>query len=99
MITFNKIIKLIKVKEGYGHTKSTDEKTVSVCGAVNMPSLSLRAKVEDTGRQIDLSVQIWQRDFEKGSFTHAEYGGIRYRIDSVTTGASDLLVKLSLVRG
>ena len=59
---------------------------------------SLKTSVEGVGRHIDLTAQVWKRDFDKDQFTHLDYSGTRYRIDNISTGLNDLIVKLSLER-
>ena len=97
-VVFSKNIKLLAVTQKCGHSGTEDVQTKCVRGSVSEPSLTLRTNVESVGRQVDLVVQIWRRDFEKAAYTHAEYQDIKYRIESVTAGMNDLIVKLLLVR-
>lgn len=98
-VLFNKSLTLVKVTETYGHSSETVENSLTVKGDVSLPSLSLKTSVEGAGRKIDLTAQVWKRDFDKDNFTHLEYDSIRYRIDNISTGLNDLIVKLSLERG
>ena len=97
-VVFSKDITLLAVPQKYGHSGTEDVQTAVVRGSVSMPNLTLKTNVESVGRQVDLVVQVWRRDFEKAAYTRAEYQGIRYRIESVTAGMNDLIVKLLLVR-
>ena len=98
-VLFNKSLTLVKVVEGYGYSSENTETTLNVKGDISLPSLSLKTSVEGVGRKIDLTAQVWKRDFDKDQFTHLEYNNIRYRIDNISTGLNDLIVKLSLERG
>lgn len=98
-VLFSKSLTLVKVTENYGHSSGTSETSLAVKGDVSMPSLTLKTSVEGVGRKIDLTAQVWKRDFDRDTFTHVDYSGTRYRIDNVTTGLNDLIVKLSLERG
>lgn len=97
-VAFTKNITLVRISREYGHGGTEAVTSATVRGSVSMPSLSLRTNLESVGRSIDFTAQVWRRDFEKAAYTHAEYNGVRYRIDNVSTGISDLIVKLSLTR-
>ena len=98
-VLFNKNLTLVKVTESYGYSSEVTETSRNVKGDISLPSLKLKTSIEGVGRKIDLTAQVWKRDFDKDEFTHVEYSGTRYRIDNVTTGLNDLIVKLSLERG
>ena len=98
-VLFNKSLTLVKVVEGYGYSGGMSETTLNVKGDIFLPSLSLKTSVEGVGRKIDLTAQVWKRDFERDAFTHVDYNDTRYRIDNISTGLNDLIVKLSLERG
>ena len=97
-VLFNKSLTLVKVVEGYGFSNQNTETSITVKGDISLPSLTLKTSVEGVGRKIDLTAQVWKRDFDKDKFTHVEYNGTRYRIDNISTGLNDLIVKLSLER-
>ena len=84
--------------KGYGYSGENSETSITVKGDISLPSLSLKTSVEGVGRKIDLTAQVWKRDFDRDTFTHLEYSGTRYRIDNISTGLNDLIVKLSLER-
>jgi len=98
-VLFNKSFALVKVTESYGHSDGADEIVMNVKGDISLPSLRLKTSVEGVGRKMDLTAQVWKRDFDRDNFTHIDYNGTRYRIDNVSTGLNDLIVKLSLERG
>ncbi len=98
-VLFNKSLTLVKVTENYGYSGETSETSLNVKGDISLPSLSLKTSVEGVGRKIDLTAQVWKRDFDKDQFTHLDYDGTRYRIDNITTGLNDMIVKLSLEKG
>ena len=98
-VLFNQPLTLIKITETYGHNRSVTETSLPVKGHISLPSLSLKTSVEGVGRHIDLTAQVWKRDFDKDQFTHLDYSGTRYRIDNISAGLNDLIVKLSLERG
>ena len=98
-VLFNKSLTLVKVTENYGHSGGTSETSLAVKGDISLPSLSLKTSVEGVGRKIDLTAQVWKRDFDRDTFTHVDYNDTRYRIDNISTGLNDLIVKLSLERG
>ena len=97
-VLFNKSLTLVKVVEGYGYSGENSETSITVKGDISLPSLSLKTSVEGVGRKIDLTAQVWKRDFDKDQFTHLDYDSTRYRIDNISTGLNDLIVKLSLER-
>lgn len=98
-VFFNKSLTLIKVTEGYGDSGENTETSLNVKGDISLPSLTLKTSVEGVGRKIDLTAQVWKRDFDSDDFTHVDYNGIRYRIDNISAGLNDMIVKLSLERG
>ena len=98
-VLFNKSLTLVKVVEGYGSSGENTETSLNVKGDISLPSLSLKTSVEGVGRKIDLTAQVWKRDFQRDAFTHFDYNDTRYRIDNISTGLNDLIVKLSLERG
>lgn len=98
-ITFNREIILIKTSEKYGHSSGNDVESNKFKCNVSQPSISLKTQIESTGRSVDLTVQMWRRDFESNTFTHAKIDDVRYRIESATSGLKTSIVKLILVRG
>ncbi len=98
-VLFNKSLTLVKVTQNYGHSGGTSETSLAVKGDVSMPSLTLKTSVEGVGRKIDLTAQVWKRDFDRDTFTHVDYSGTRYRIENIGSSINDLFVKLSLARG
>lgn len=98
-VVFSENITLLSTTQKYGHNGAESIQRTNVRGNVSLPGLKLKTNVESVGRQIDLVVQIWRRDFEKADYKYAEHNGIRYRIESVTVGLNERIVKLVLVRG
>ena len=74
-VLFNKSLTLVKVVEGYGYSGENSETSITVKGDISLPSLSLKTSVEGVGRKIDLTAQVWKRDFDRDTFTHLEYSG------------------------
>ena len=49
------------------------------------------------GINAELTAVMWRREYR--GFTHAEYGGVRYRIVQTGSAANTLQIKLTLERG
>lgn len=56
-------------------------------------------KLEALAVGVNLSLTAVMRRAEYKGYTHAEYGGVRYRIAQTGAAANDLHIKLSLERG
>ncbi len=97
-VVFDKNIKLLKIIPKYGYNGGEDVTAASVRGSVGVPSLTTKEKAANIGIRTDYVAQIWRRDFEKDRYTHVEYDGIRYRIESVSAGMCERIVKLILSR-
>lgn len=98
-VVFDKNIKLLKIIPKYGHNGSEDVTETLVRGAVGVPTLTTKEKAANIGIKTDYVAQIWRVDFEKDKYTHVEYKGIRYCIESVSAGMCERIVKLILSRG
>lgn len=83
---------------GYGHGGSVDVVSKKVRASVSVPGINLSMRAEMAGRKIDLTVQLRRKDFESDSYTHAEVGGIRYRIDGTNAGSKDMFIRLILTK-
>lgn len=98
-IAFNKMIVLMQVKTGQGHSRIdeiVDSKTV--WANVQEPSMSLQMTAANIGMSADRVLHLWRREFEKGSYNRVVIGGVVYRIENIGASVNDNFVKLIVSR-
>lgn len=99
MVTFNKKITLMKCPSPNGRGPRTVEARYTTRCHLDKPGFNLMVGSEQAGWQIDLTAELWQRDYERDSFTHADVNGTMYRIKKTLPGKQQLTVRLLLSRG
>lgn len=95
---FNKRITLLRLTPQTGHGNSqTEAARAEVWADVSEPGVTTKMTALSVGSNVHYSVIMWRNEYK--DYTHAEYGGKRYRI--TTTGGTDnpLKIKLLLERG
>lgn len=100
---FNKRLTLLTLEypPGRGEPKVTD--SAEVWADVSEPGTVTKLQGLAAGVDISLSAVMWRREYK--DYTHAEYGGVRYKITATgSTGvsgstANQLHIRLSLARG
>lgn len=96
---FNKTLILIKQQSGYGHSESTVTMSKSVRADVREPTVGFIIKAEAAGRRVELVATVRHSDYLSDKYTHAEYRGIRYRINAAGSTHKNMFIRLSLERG
>lgn len=84
-MTFKDRIKLLKLKRGTGSSGYSVECSRVIWAKVSDVGITTKLSAEAAGKSAELQAYCHRKEAE--GFTHAEYKGVRYRIDS--TGAAD----------
>lgn len=95
---FNKTLTLQKLTAGTGRSAAVVTASRCVRASVRLPTVSFVVKAEAAGRGVDMIATIRRRDYEADKWTHAEFEGIAYRIESANAAEKDLFVRLILRR-
>ena len=97
MSAFNKKIRLLTLTPvpGLREPKITD--STEVWADVSDVGTVTKLEAMAAGINAELTAVMWRREFR--DFTHAEYGGVRYRIVQTGSAANTLHIKLTLERG
>lgn len=94
---FNKKITLLKLKAGTGRAEPTEERRAAVWADVSDIGVTTKYSALAAGQTATLQAVMWRREF--ADFTHAEYGGKRYKIAETGSAKNPLHIKLILERG
>ena len=94
---FNKRLTLLTLRypPGRGEPDITD--SAEVWADVSDVGTVTKLEAMAAGINAELTAVMWRREFR--DFTHAEYGGVRYRIVQTGSAANTLHIKLTLERG
>lgn len=94
---FNKRLTLLTLRypTGRGEPDITDR--AEVWADVSDVGTVTKLEAMAAGINAELTAVMWRREFR--DFTHAEYGGVRYRIVQTGSAANTLHIKLTLERG
>lgn len=95
-MAFNKKIKLLKVQTGNGSQPDRITAQKNVWADVEDVGVTTQFAAEAAGKVIDLQATLFRREYAGGSWTHAEYKGKRFKIESDGRAANDLHIKLML---
>lgn len=98
-IAFNKRITLLALKPSQGRGEPTETARAIVWADVSDVGVTTKFSALQAGAEVSFSVIMWRSEFEKSQFTHAEYGGIRYKIEETGAAANPLHIRLLLNRG
>ena len=94
---FNKRLTLLTLEQPTGRGEPRETARAAVWADVS--EVGTVTKFEAMAVGVDLSLTAVMRRAEYKGYTHAEYGGVRYRIAAAGAAANDLHIKLSLERG
>lgn len=96
-MTFNRKIRLLRLtrKNGGGGFEETASR--AVWANVRDLGVTVKYSAASAGREVQLQA-ICHRSEAKG-YTHAEIGGIRYRIESTGAADNERHIKLILAKG
>lgn len=99
LMTFDKKIRLIKLKRQNGSGGYTEEASRTIWANVRDIGVTVKYSAVAAGREAEIQVICHRAEYNSDNFTHAEYDGMIYRIES--TGASDtkMHIKLILAKG
>lgn len=94
---FNKRLTLLALRPSTGRAEPLETARAVVWADVSDVGTVTKLEAMAVGLNLSLTAVMWRREFK--SYTHAEYGGVRYRIASTGSAQNDLHIKLSLERG
>ena len=94
---FNKRLTLLRIKPATGRHEPVTEESVTVWADVSEPGVTTKMTALSVGQEISYTAILWRTEYK--GYTHADYGGKRYKITD--TGATDnpLHIRLILGRG
>lgn len=94
---FNKKIRLLTLEPAPGLSEPEITDSAEVWADVSDIGTVTKLEAMAAGINAELTAVMWRREFR--DFTHAEYGGVRYRIVQTGSAANTLHIKLTLERG
>lgn len=94
---FNKKITLLRLRAGVGRSEPVEESRAEVWADVSDIGVTTKYAAMAAGQTATLQVLMWRREFK--DYTHAEYGGKRYKIAETGSAKNPLHIKLILERG
>lgn len=97
MSAFNKKIRLLALEPAPGRKEPIISDSAEVWADVSDVGTVTKLEAMAAGINAELTAVMWRKEFR--DFTHAEYGGIRYRIVQTGSAANTLHIKLTLERG
>ena len=96
-MTFDKKIRLLKLKRQNGSGGYTVEASKMIWANVRDIGVTTKYTAVAAGPDAELQVICHRREAE--GYTHAEYGGNRYRIESTGAADNERHIKLILAKG
>ena len=79
-----------------GVSKSQDTPKRLVWADIYLAGIRTQVSMLSVNKSVEFLAEVWKRSYKGES--HAEYKGVRYKIESVLPAQSDLKVKLVLRR-
>ncbi len=96
-IAFNKRITLLTLEPAEGRGKPAEKARASVWADVSDIGVTTKLTALSAGEEVSFLVIMWRAEYK--GYTHAEYGGIRYKIVETGAAANPLHIRLLLERG
>ena len=98
-MTFDKKIRLLKLKKQNGSGGYTEEASKSIWANVRDIGVTTKYTAVAAGRNAEIQAICHRSEFEADNYTHVEFKGKTYRVES--TGAADTIrhIKLILAKG
>lgn len=97
MITaFNKRLTLLNLEYPAGRGEPKIASQATVWANVSEPGTVTKMQAHAVGVDVSYVAVMWRNEFK--GFTHAEYGGVRYKIASTGAAENSLHIKLTLER-
>ena len=87
---------LINSSPGPGISMSQDTPKRKVWANVYLAGIRTQTSMLAVNKSVEYLAEVWERSYKGES--HAEYNGIKYKIESVLPAESPLMVKLALRR-
>lgn len=94
---FNKRLTLLALRSSTGRGEPLEIRRAEVWAEVSDVGTVTKFEAMAVGLNLSLTAVMWRREFK--DYTHAEYGGVRYKIAATGSTQNDLHIKLSLERG
>lgn len=94
-MTFDKKLNLLLIDPTNGSGENIVVNSRSIWGNVRDLGVTLKYSAVSAGRSAELQVICHRSEYESADFTHAEYRGQRYLIES--TGAADTPRHIKLI--
>lgn len=98
-IAFNKRITLLALKPSTGRGEPIKTARATVWADVSDVGVTTKMTALSSGAEVQFSVIMWRREFEKSEFTHLEFNKIRYKIIETGSAANPLHIRLLVNRG
>lgn len=98
-MTFNKKLKLLKLERQNGSAGYAEKAAKTVWANIRDIGVTTKFSAAAAGREAEIQAVCHRNEFESDSFTHAEYCGIRYRIESTGAAENSRHIKLILAKG
>lgn len=96
-IAFNKRITLLTLEPAEGRGEPAEKARAAVWADVSDIGVTTKLTALSAGEEVSFSVIMWRAEYK--GYTHAEYGGVRYKIAETGAAANPLHIKLLLERG
>lgn len=94
---FNKRLTLLTLEYPAGRGEPQITSSATVWAYVSEAGTVTKMQALAVGIDISYTAVMWRGEYK--GYTHAEYGGVRYKIVSTGAAENDLHIKLSLERG
>lgn len=94
---FNKRIVLLALEPAEGRGEPVETARATVWADISDIGVTTKLTALSAGEEISFSVIMWRAEYK--GYTHAEYGGVRYKIAETGAAANPLHIKLLLERG
>lgn len=98
-MTFNKKLRLIKLERQNGSGGYTETAEQTVWANVYDVGITTKYTAAAANRAAELTAVCHRAEVEAGNYTHAEYNGHRYRIESTGAADTERHIKLILAKG
>ena len=97
-MTFNKRLALLFVEPANGSGEDTVTKQRNIWANVRDIGVTVKYTAASAGRTAELQAICHRSDYEADDYTHADFCGHRYRIESTGAADNDRHIKLILAK-
>ena len=95
--SFGKRLTLLTLNAATGRQMPEVTDTATVWADISEPGVTTKLTALSAGQEISLTARMWRSEYM--GYTHAEYGGRRYKIVETGSTENPLHIKLLLSRG